>query len=265
MFFLSKLFKISILLWLLFGFQQLVHAQIRTVVLDPGHGGKDAGAHGAAGILEKTCNLKIVLALGKMIKENYPEVKVIYTRKTDVFIPLNERSDIANRNKADLFISVHCNAMDVKKYPRLESYSGTETYVMGLHKGEANLDVAKRENAAILQEADYRKKYNGFDPNSPLSHIMMANYQNAFLKNSLRFAERVERAFAKFADRTSRGVKQAGFIVLWTTAMPSVLVESGFLSNRKEELYLGSEEGQEAIANAVYKAFSKYKSEMEKE
>jgi N-acetylmuramoyl-L-alanine amidase len=237
--------------------------QIRTVVLDAGHGGKDTGAHGAKGVLEKTCNLKIVLALGKKIKEAHPEIKVIYTRMTDVFIPLNERSDIANRNKADLFISVHCNAMDIKANPSLESFAGTETYVMGLHKGEANLSVAKRENAAILQESDYKKKYNGFDPNSPLSHIMMSNYQNAFLKNSLRFAERVERAFKKFANRSSRGVKQAGFIVLWTTTMPSILVESGFLSNLKEEQYLKSEEGQEALANAIFKAFDKYKTEIE--
>jgi N-acetylmuramoyl-L-alanine amidase len=232
--------------------------QVRTVVLDAGHGGKDPGAKGVTGALEKTINLKIILALGKKIKEDYPDVKVIYTRMTDNFIPLKERSDIANRNKADLFISVHCNAN-----PYSSSLHGTETYVMGLHKTEDNLDVAKRENAVILQENDYKKTYKGYDPNSPLANILLANYQNAFLKNSLRLAEKVEKEFKRSPDRQSRGVKQAGFLVLWTTTMPSILIEAGYLTHKDEEKYLKSEDGQDATAEYILKAFKKYKESLE--
>ena len=230
---------------------------IRTIVLDAGHGGKDPGCSGSSGVREKNIALKIVLALGKKIKEEYPNIKVYYTRQTDVFVNLHERSAIANRNRANLFISVHCNSHPSKKF------KGTETYTMGLHKTGENLDVAKRENSVILQEKDYRKTYNGFDPNSPLAHIMMANYQSAFMNNSLKFAQKIERQFKRYSDRTSYGVKQAGFLVLWETAMPSVLVEVGFLTNPNEEDYLSSLDGQDEVAKSIFRAFKSYKEEIE--
>ena len=231
--------------------------QIRTVVLDAGHGGKDPGTHGRYA-KEKTTNLKLVLALGAKIKEEMPGVRVIYTRSTDRFIELAERSAIANRNRADLFISIHCNAN-----PTSKAVHGTETYTMGLHKTEGNLDVAKRENAVILNETNYQETYKGFNPNSPLAYIMLANYQHAFLGSSISFAEKVERNFRREAERSSRGVKQAGFLVLWRTTMPSVLIEAGYLTNADEEDFLASEEGQDRIAGAIYKAFEQYKHDME--
>lgn len=231
--------------------------QIRTVVLDAGHGGKDPGTHGRYA-KEKATNLKLVMALGARIREQMPGVRVIYTRTTDRFIELAERSAIANRNRADLFISIHCNAN-----PHSKAVHGTETYTMGLHKTEGNLDVAKRENAVILNEANYQETYKGFNPNSPLAYIMLANYQHAFMGSSISFAEKVERNFRREAERTSRGVKQAGFLVLWRTTMPSVLIEAGYLTNANEEDFLASEEGQGRIAGAIYKAFEQYKNDME--
>lgn len=227
---------------------------LRTVVIDAGHGGHDPGAIGKGGTREKNVVLAIALQLARNIKATHPEMRVILTRKTDVFVELHERSAIANRNKADLFISIHANAL------RRRDYYGTETYTMGLHKSEQNLEVAKRENAVILQEKDYEKTYKGFDPNSPLAHIMLANFQTAFLASSLNFAAKVEKQFTN-ADRVSRGVKQAGFIVLWDTSMPSVLVETGYLSNASEEKFLRSDEGQETLAKAIFKAFEQYKDE----
>lgn len=228
-----------------------------TVVIDPGHGGKDPGARGRVA-KEKDIVLKIALKLGKKINQELPDVKVLYTRSTDVFIELGERSAFANRNKADLFISIHCNASPSSKQVR-----GTETFVMGLHKSEGNLEVAKRENSVILQEADYKQKYKGFDPDSPLAHIMLANYQSAFLSSSLLFADHVENAFRSNHKRISRGVKQAGFLVLWRATMPSVLVEAGFLSNPTEEAYLNSERGQNEIAEDMLDALKKYKRQIE--
>jgi N-acetylmuramoyl-L-alanine amidase len=233
--------------------------QIRTVVLDAGHGGKDPGTHGRYA-KEKNLNLKIALEIGRKIKEEMPNVRVIYTRTTDRFIELAERSAIANRNRADLFISIHCNAN-----PNSKAVHGTETYTMGLHKTEGNLDVAKRENAVILKETNYQETYKGFNPNSPLAYIMLANYQHAFLGSSINFAEKVERNFHRNADRRSNGVKQAGFLVLWRTTMPSVLVETGYLTNNDEEDFLASDEGRGRITNAVYKAFEQYKHDMEGE
>jgi N-acetylmuramoyl-L-alanine amidase len=231
---------------------------IKTVCLDAGHGGKDPGCLGPAGAREGKVTLKIILEVGKRLKAEYPDMKVIYTRDTDEFIELFERADIANRNKADLFISVHCNAALNK------SAYGTETYTMGLHKTDGNLNVAKRENSVILQEKDYQTSYNGFDPSSPLAHIMMANYQSAFMANSVKFASHVEDEFSKTFKRKSFGVKQAGFLVIWRTAMPSVLVETGFLTNPTEEEYLNSEKGQAEVADAITTAFKKYKDEIEK-
>ncbi len=229
---------------------------IDVVVIDAGHGGHDSGTRGRVA-KESNTALKIALALGKKIKADMPEVKVLYTRTSDVFVELDERSAYANRNRADLFISIHCNAGSSRAL-------GTETFVMGLHKSEGNLAVAKRENSVILKEKDYKETYKGFDPTSPLAHIMLANYQSAFLSSSLSFAGKVERQFRTESQRRSRGVKQAGFLVLWRTTMPSVLVETGFLSNPTEEAYLNSRNGQDEVAESVYRAFAQYRKEMER-
>jgi N-acetylmuramoyl-L-alanine amidase len=228
--------------------------QINKVVIDAGHGGKDPGAGGGK---EKVYSLDIALKLGNMILENHKNVEITYTRDDDTFIALNERAGIANRKQADLFISIHCNSASSS------SAYGTETYVMGLHKSDANLELAKRENNVILLEDNYKKSYKGFDPNSPLAHIMLANYQSAYLGQSMDFAARVEEQFAKHGNK-SRGVKQAGFLVIWETTMPSVLIETGYLSNPNDAKKLGSEEGRETIATAIYKAFDSYKSDVER-
>ena len=233
-------------------------SKVKTVVIDAGHGGKDPGTRGRV-TKEKDVALAVALELGRKIKEETPEVKVLYTRSTDVFIELGERSAFANRNNADLFISVHCNAT-----PSSRSVRGTETFVMGLHKTQGNLDVAKRENSVILQETNYKQKYKGFDPNSPLAHIMLANYQSAFISSSLRLADLIEKKFQSVSDRDSRGVKQAGFLVLWRCAMPAVLIETGFLSTPDEERYLGSEEGQREVAESIHQAFMAYKKDMDR-
>ncbi|GAB2597391.1 hypothetical protein GCM10027190_51830 [Spirosoma areae] len=233
--------------------------QVRTVVLDAGHGGKDPGTHGRYA-KEKTINLDLILQLGRKIKAKHPNIRVIYTRASDRFVDLYERGAIANRNRADLFISIHCNAS-----PSSSRVYGTETYTLGLHKTERNLDVARRENAVILQEKNYQQTYKGFDPNSPLATIMLANYQHAFMGSSINFAQKIERSFRYNADRKSNGVKQAGFIVLWKATMPSVLIETGYLTNPTEEDYLRSDEGQEEMSTAIYKAFVQYKQEIEAE
>lgn len=233
-------------------------SKVNTVVLDAGHGGKDIGTRGG-GTKEKDVALAVALELGRKIKREFPDVKVLYTRSTDEFIELDERSAFANRNNADLFISIHCNST-----PRSHSVTGTETYVMGLHKTEGNLEVAKRENSVILQETNYKKKYKDFDPNSPLAYIMLSNYQSAFISSSLRFADLVEQNFKGGAGRNSRGVKQAGFLVLWRTAMPCVLIETGFLSTPSEEDYLSSEDGQSEIAENILQAFTSYKKNMDR-
>lgn len=235
-----------------------VSSKVNTVVIDAGHGGKDPGTRGRT-IKEKNVALSVALELGRQIKEEVPEVKVLYTRSTDVFIELGERSAFANRNDADLFISIHCNAT-----PNSKSVRGTETFVMGLHKTEGNLDVARRENSVIKQETNYKEKYKGFDPDSPLAHIMLANYQSAFISSSLRLAEHIEKKFRSVSGRDSRGVKQAGFLVLWRTAMPSVLIETGFLSTPDEEKYLGSKEGQQEVAKSILHAFVAYKKDMDR-
>jgi N-acetylmuramoyl-L-alanine amidase len=229
---------------------------INTVVIDPGHGGRDAGAMGKIA-KEKNIALAIALKLGTYIEENFPDVKVIYTRTEDVFVPLNERAEIANKNKADLFISIHLNG---NKNTRA---FGTETYVMGIHKTEGNLEVAKKENAAILYEEDYTTKYEGFDPHSAESYIIFSFLQNTYLEQSLNYAAFVENEFETRALRKSRGVKQAGFLVLWQTTMPSVLIEAGFITNPQEEKYLMSKEGQEYIASAIFRAFKNYKNTIE--
>ncbi|KAA9338756.1 N-acetylmuramoyl-L-alanine amidase [Hymenobacter busanensis] len=229
--------------------------RLRTVVLDAGHGGKDRGCAGQSA-READVSLKIILELGHLIEENMPGVKVVYTRKTDVFVELADRAGIANRANADLFISVHCNAGP-------SGARGTEVWTMGPHKTEANLAVAKRENAVILQEDNYQARYNGFDPRSPQSHILFSLYQSAYIDNSLRLAQNVDHEFRTTVGRASRGVKQAGFLVLWKSTMPSVLIEAGFLTNPGEERYLNDKSGQSYMASGIYRAFRKYKQELE--
>ncbi len=224
-----------------------------TLVIDAGHGGKDPGARGRI-INEKTINLNIALKLGALVSKNYNDVNVIYTRKTDKFIELNERADIANRNKADLFISIHTNSVAKGK----SSVKGTETYTLGLARTEENLDVAKRENSVILLEDDYKVKYEGFDPNSTESYIIFEFMQNKHMEQSVALASNIQSMFTS-AHRENRGVRQAGFLVLRKTSMPSVLIEVGFISNREEERYMASEKGQSQIAGAIFNAFSNYK------
>jgi N-acetylmuramoyl-L-alanine amidase len=230
--------------------------KVDVIVIDAGHGGKDHGTTGKV-IREKDVALKIALKLGNYIEKNIPGVKVIYTRKDDTYLPLDERADIANKNKADLFICIHANAnKNVRAF-------GTETYVMGLHVDDNNLAVAKRENSVILLDENYHERYEGFDPNSPESYILFTLTQSAYQSSSLSFAQKVEEQFKKRVGRVSRGVKQAGFLVLWRTTMPSVLIETGFLSNSPEEKFLSTDEGQELIASGIYRAFKDYKTEVE--
>jgi N-acetylmuramoyl-L-alanine amidase len=230
--------------------------KIDVVVIDAGHGGHDPGTRGKKA-LEKDVSLKIALKVGNYIEKNIPGVKVIYTRKTDKYLALDERADIANKNKADLFICIHANAL-----PGGKAF-GTETYVMGLHKDESNFEVAKRENSVILMDENYQERYEGFDPNSPESYILFSLTQSAFQESSLSFAQKIEEQFKAKVGRNSRGVKQAGFMVLWRTTMPSVLIETGFLSNSNEEQFLSGDAGQNLIASGIYRAFKEYKSEVE--
>lgn len=229
---------------------------IKTIVIDAGHGGHDTGCKGVES-LEKDVALSIAMKAGHYIEENFPDVKVIYTRNDDTFVELIERARIANDAKADLFISVHCNANESTKP------FGTETYAMGLHRSEANLAVAQRENSVILLEDDYQQNYEGFDPNSPEAYIIFSMYQNANLDKSLNLAAKVQEQMGTRLQRTNRGVKQAGFLVLYKTTMPAILVETGFLTNREEEKYMVKEESQYMLASAVYRAFKNYKEELE--
>ncbi len=237
--------------------------KVRKVVLDAGHGGKDSGTTGKFS-KEKDIALAVALKTGTYIEEHLPDVEVIYTRKDDTYLKLEERAMIANRNNADVFISIHVNALP-REVPtaRKNAVKGTETYVMGLHKTEGNLDVAKRENAVILLEEDYKERYEGFDPNSPESHILFSLTQSADQENSLLLADMVEKQFGERAGRRSLGVKQAGFWVLWRTSMPSVLVEIGFLTNQKEEKDLNDASVQGNIASGIFRAFRDYKNQIE--
>ena len=228
----------------------------RRIVIDAGHGGHDSGACGSAH-KEKDLSLQMALRLGNSIEKYHPEIEVIYTRTTDVFIPLYERIGKANKVKADLFISIHCN------YISNSRTKGTETFVMGLHRAGENLDVAKRENEVILLENDYESNYDGYDPNSPIGTIILSTFQDVFLEQSISVAAQIERNFKAQGMSTSRGVKQAGFAVLRKATMPSILVETGFISNKEEEKWLASEEGQEAVATNIRKAISNYFNSLE--
>ena len=223
------------------------------LVIDAGHGGHDTGAIGAVA-KEKNINLSVALAFGRYVERNCPDVKVIYTRKTDVFIPLNERAAIANRNKADLFISVHTNALPAGKIAR-----GFETYTLGMHRAADNLEVAKRENSVILYEKDYRQRYAGFDPNSAESYIMFELMQDNNMAKSVELAKMIQTEACASSGRANKGVYQAGFLVLRATSMPSCLIELGFISTPDEERYLVSEEGQDKLARGIFNAFVKYK------
>ena len=231
--------------------------KIQTIVIDAGHGGKDTGALGKL-TTEKELNLAVALKFGNYIKENLPDVTVIYTRDTDKFVELSERADIANRNNADVFISIHCNSTETAN-----SAYGAETFVMGESKNEKNLAVAKKENAAILLE-DNTDAYDNFDPNSTEAYILFSLSQSLYQSQSLDLADKVQKQFAS-KGRHDRGVQQAGFLVLWKTTMPSILVELGFINHAKEEQFLNSEKGQNQMALSLYRAFAEYKREFEAE
>ncbi len=240
---------------------------IKTVVIDAGHGGKDPGCHGGK-YKEKDVALAVALKLGKYIEDNMKDVKVIYTRKTDVFVELQERANIANRAKADLFICVHCNSACVrdKRLKRdvcKDEVRGAETYVMGIKNEKGKLDIAKRENSAMLLEDTYVQKYDGFDPNSDESYIIMSMFADTYVNQSLSFASKVQKQYASKTGRLDKGVKRASLWVLWRTYMPSVLTEIGYLTNPEEAQFLGSEKGQHYIASSIFRAFRDYKDELE--
>ena len=232
--------------------------KIKTVVIDAGHGGKDPGAVGKKS-KEKDITLSVAKMTGDYIKQNCPDVNVVYTRSSDVSVSLMRRAQIANEKNADLFISIHCNA-NASPQPY-----GVETFVMGEHRNAANLEVAKLENASIIYEDNANEDYGGFNPNSPEAYIMLNFFQSEYKHSSLKLAENIQNQLVKRVGRRDRGVQQAGFLVLYKTAMPSVLVEIGFISNPEEEKFLISKDGQTYIASALFRAFRDYKAAYEKE
>lgn len=263
------------------------HSRVNVIVIDPGHGGKDPGCSGHHHN-EKTVALSVALKLGKYIETHIKNVKVIYTRTTDVFVDLEDRAKVANDNNADLFISIHCNAagkpvmIKDKKTGKVHAKTyknkkgkivnvettnpkpyGSETYVMGLKNEEGKMKVAQRENSAILLEDNYEKKYKGFDPNSEESYIIMSNYTSAYVIQSAGFAMKIQEEYSKKANRVDKGVHRQSLWVLWRTAMPSVLTEIGYLTNPQEEKFLGSEKGQDYLATCLFRAFRKYKDDVE--
>ena len=247
--------RIVALIWITLGFAVVSFAANKkfTLVIDAGHGGHDAGALGAFS-KEKNINLNVALAFGRYVENNCPDVKVIYTRKTDVFIPLHTRADIANKNKADLFVSIHTNAV-----PRGRIARGLETYTLGMHRAGSNLEVAKRENSVILIEKDYKQHYEGFDPNSSESYIMFEFMQDKNMAQSVELARYVQRRVCASADRQDKGVKQAGFLVLRETSMPSCLIELGFITTSDEEQFLNTSDGVDRLGFGIYQAFLDYK------
>ena len=261
--------------------------KIKTIVIDPGHGGLDPGCHGVSS-QEKNIALAVALKLGKLLEENYPDLKVIYTRTTDVFVDLEERAQIANKAKADLFISIHCNAagkaLKIKdpktgklktkmfknkkgKLVPVETINpvpfGTETYVMGLKNEEGKMRVATRENSAIFYEDHYEQKYGGFDPESIESYIIMSNYTSAYVIQSANLAKKIQDEYTRKAGRIDKGVHRQSIWVLWRTSMPSILTEIGYLTNPLEETFMAGEQGQEYLAKAIFRGLRKYKDEYE--
>lgn len=258
--FLKRTFYIFLIIFLIY-FPNSVLSQannffgLKTVVIDPGHGGKDPGSPGTGryNVYEKDIALDISIRLGELIKKEFPEINVIFTRQNDQFVKLSERSQIANSNNADLFISIHCDAFTN------EVASGSSTYVIGPHKNESNLKIAMRENSSILLEENFDIEYKGFEPNEPESYIALTMYQSEYIGYALDFASKVQNEFEKSSERKNRGVKQAGFLVLSRTTMPSVLIEVGFLTNKKEEDYLISKKGKNEVSSSIFEAFKKYK------
>ena len=233
--------------------------RVKKIVVDAGHGGKNWGTTGRLS-KEKHIALAISKKLGTILSEKMGGVEIILTRNNDTFIGLDERAEIANKNNADLFVSIHCNSSGSK---RVQYVRGTETWVMGMNKIASNLDVAKRENSVILLEENYEEKYEGYDPDSPASNILFSLYQDAYLENSLRLAEKIEYQFKNRVGKNSRGVKQGPFLVLHKSYMPSVLVEVGFLTNPQEEKELNDDLKQTYIASAIYRAIRDYKNDVE--
>ena len=249
----KKLFFVTMLLFGILVAATGAGKKTFTLVIDPGHGGHDSGAVGAMS-KEKNINLNVALAFGRLVEANCPDVNVIYTRKTDVFIPLGERANIANRNKADLFISVHTNALPKGRVAR-----GFEVYTLGMHRAADNLAVAKRENSVISLEKDYRQRYQGFDPNSSESYIMFEFIQDRNMSKSVELAKYIQKEACLSAGRNNKGVHQAGFLVLRATSMPSCLIELGFITTPDEERFLNSQDGINRLARGIYNAFAKYK------
>ncbi len=248
-----------LLIFCLFPFSLLLSqstAGIATVVIDPGHGGSDPGAVSPRN-REKDITLAVSLKLGELIRKHHPEVRVLYTRSNDKKVALYDRPEFANNHNADLFISIHVNAAKSGS-----SATGTETWVMGTAKSAAHMELVQSENAVILLEDDYSTRYQGFDPNSPASYIMFSMMQNAYLQQSVELASMVQESFRSL-NRTDRGVKQGGLLVLWRTTMPAILVELGFISNPSEERYLISQNGQDQLAGAIYVAFKRYKAQVD--
>lgn len=221
------------------------------VVIDAGHGGNDPGCIGLS-LKEKDVNLNVALKVGKLLTENCPDIQVIYTRKTDVFVELYRRAQIANNNHADLFISFHCNASENS------AGNGVETFVMGLAKSEANQAVARKENAAMLMEKNYKNNYDGFDPNSPESNVIFSLYSSAYLNNSISLASKVQKNLLAVSHLSDRGVKQAGYWVLYKVAMPSILIEMGFLTNATDDTFLKKNTNQDKVAAGIYNAVVDY-------
>ena len=255
----SYILYICICLWLLFLPLCTSHLWGKdfVVVIDAGHGGHDPGAIGKIS-KEKNINLNVALKVGNLIKNNCDDVKVIYTRSKDVFIPLGRRAEIANNAKADLFISIHTNALANNRTAK-----GASTWTLGLAKSDANLEVAKRENSVILYESDYQTRYAGFNPNSAESYIIFEFMQDKYMEQSVHLASLMQKQFRHTCKRLDRGVHQAGFLVLKASAMPSILIELGFISTPEEERYLNSEAGATTMAKGIYHAFLNYKREHE--
>ncbi len=251
----------SLLILLCIGLSTL-WAKDFVVVIDPGHGGTDIGAPGKIS-REKDINLSVALKLGNLIKENMEGVKVVYTRSTDVFVTLQNRARIANQANGDLFISIHVNSID-RKNPKRTTIAGASTYTLGLHRSDDNLEVAKRENSVILLEEDYSTHYEQFNPSSPESYIIFDFMQSKYMEQSINFASEIQREFVSTAGRIDKGVRQAGFLVLVKTSMPSVLVELDFICNPTQEKFLASTSGQQQMARSIYNAFVKYKADYDR-